>query len=114
MPPGVASFNVVVLPTHTDAVPVIAATVLIVTIVVDTQPVGSRYDIVEMPAVKPFTTPLVNPIVATPGTVLLQVPPARASASVVLVPVHIDKLPVMGATGLTVTIADILQPAAVV
>ena len=45
---------------------------------------------------------------------LLHVPPVMALLSVVIVPWQMDVVPVIDATGLTVTVAVVVQPAVVV
>jgi hypothetical protein len=58
----------------------------------------------------PVTTPVVNPTVAIPVALLLQVPPP-ASLNVVVNPEHTLKSPnIAVGSGLTVTIAVMIQP----
>jgi hypothetical protein len=107
VPPPVALDNVVVAPTQTDNVPVIAAgNEFTVTTLVAAHPVtGSVYDIVDVPAVIPETTPVPEPTVATVIVVLLHVPPLVALLNDVVDPAHTDAVPVTGAgNGLTVTV----------
>ena len=94
-----------VKPTHTFIVPVITAGKgLTVTVVVTKHPVGKVYDITEVPPDTPVTTPVPATTVATAGVALLHVPPAVASASVVVEAWHTVVVPVMTAgNGLTVT-----------
>lgn len=65
-----------------------------------------------MPADTAVAMPVVDPIVATVGAPLLHVPPGVGLLSVVVV--QKDNVPVMGASGFTVTVTDAVQPAAVV
>ncbi len=75
-PPGIASRNVVVVPTHRRVVPVMGSgNGFTVTNTVVIQPVGNVYVMVAKPSVKPETMPLVEPIGATPVLLLLHVPP---------------------------------------
>ena len=98
VPPAVASPNVVVDPTHTERVPVIAAgNGLTVTVAVREHPVGKVYDITEVPAETPVTTPVDELTVATAGVALLQVPPAVALLNVVVDPTQTDIVPVITA-----------------
>lgn len=79
--------SIVVLPVHTAIVPPIGAgRGFTVTIVVALHPAPSEYEIVVVPEITPFTTP-VEPIVATAVLLLAQLPPPR-SLSVVVVPAH--------------------------
>ena len=69
---------------------------------------------VDVPPATPVTTPVPTPIVAMPVEPEFQVPPPAASVSVVVLPWHTDNVPEIGASGVTVTTADAVQPAAVV
>jgi hypothetical protein len=111
VPPAVASVRVVVDPMQTVSVPPIAAGKgLTVTVAVTRQPVGNVYDITDVPAVTPVTTPA-PVIVATAGVALLHVPPAVASVKVVVDPTQTDNVPPIDAgNGLTVTVAVLKQP----
>ena len=101
VPPGVASANVVVKPTHTDSVPVMAAgNGFTVTMAVLIQPVGKVYVIVVVagnvdPVIIPVTSPvaLIEPI---PGRLLLHVPPGIASVNWVVCPWHTLSVPFIG------------------
>ena len=64
VPDGVASLSIVVLPAHTVAVPVIAATGFTETDVVTKQPPAMVYVIVAIPVPVPVITPFVAPIAA--------------------------------------------------
>lgn len=105
VPPPVALDNVVVDPTHTFNVPVMAAgNVLTVISKVTRHPVGKVYEIVIVPGVSPVTTPpvLMDP---TAGALLLQVPPGVVSDNGVVNPGQTVEAPVIGAgNGLTVNI----------
>ena len=103
-PPAVASDKVVVLPTHTVVVPVIAATTgsaltvtVAVTAVTQPAPLVTVYEIVEEPADTPVTTPPAL-IVATAPLDELHTPPAVASDKVVVLPAHTVVVPVIAAT----------------
>ena len=110
VPVPVASDNVVVEPTHTLCVPVIAVIGLTVTTAVDEQPVPSVYVMVEVPAIAPAITPtLASAIVALP-LLLLHVPVPVASDNVVVEPTHTLCVPVIAVIGLTVTTAVDEQP----
>lgn len=101
--PGVAP-KAVVLPTHTDAVPVIApgANDTVTTLVVK-QPVANWYVIVLVPASTPVTTPAIL-TVATAGVLLLQTPPPVELEKVVVEPTQTVGVPEMLlGNGLTVT-----------
>ena len=66
-----------------------------------------------MVAVPPDPTPLtmpVDPTVATPVLLLLQVPPELASVSTRLVPTQVGVLPVIAEIAFTVAMAVALQP----
>ena len=112
VPPALTSLRLVVEPWHTDATPNIdPGNGLTVTTAVVWQPVGNTNMIVDVPADTPVTTPLVMPIVAMPVALLLQVPGALASVSVVVSPAHTSSVPVITAgNGFTVTIAVMIHP----
>ena len=66
-----------------------------------------------LPADTPVTTPVVEPTVANPVLLLLQVPPPVISLNIVVEPVQTLAVPVMAAgNGLTVMIAVVIQPVA--
>jgi hypothetical protein len=109
LPPPVASLSVVVEPTHTIVVPVITAgNGSTVTVVVTKQPVTVIiYDMTDVPAETPVTTPVAGSTVATPGVALLHVPSSVASLSVIVEPSHTLERPVIAAgKGSIVTVAD--------
>jgi hypothetical protein len=59
----------------------------------------------------PFTTPVIDPIVAMAVAPLDQVPPGVASLRVVAAPTHTLSVPVITAGNeLTVTVVVVLQP----
>src|SRR5207248_2544157 len=92
VPPPVASARFVVLPTHTVGVPVIATGVVFtVTVAMATQ-LPNVYDITDVPALTPVTTPPAV-IVATLVVTLLHVPPPVASVSVIVEPVQTVNAP---------------------
>ncbi len=51
---------------------------------------------VEVPAATPVTIPDAEPIVATAGVLLLQVPPVVVLDNVVVAPMHVVSVPVIG------------------
>ena len=114
VPPAGGLLNVVADPMQSLRIPVIEpGSGLTVTTVVATQPGDSLYDIVEVPDDNPVTTPVVEPILARLGTLLLQVPPAVISLNVVLDPWQTVIKPVIAAGfGLTVTVSIAIQPVA--
>ena len=65
----------------------------------------------EVPAETPITIPDADPIVATDGFVLTHVPPADASVSMEILPVHALEEPVIGSTRLITLNASVdVQP----
>ena len=69
--------------------------------------------VVELPASRPLTIPLSEPIVAVPGALLVQVPPGTISESVTGIPTHAIDGPRIGpGTGLTVTVSLTAHPVA--
>lgn len=115
VPPETVLVSVVVVATHSEAVPPIADGVaLTVTIAVREQP-ETVYDIVAVPAVMPETTPVPDITDATPGLPDDHAPEGVASARVVVLPMQTERIPVIAAgTALTVTVAVVVQPALVV
>jgi hypothetical protein len=66
--------------------------------------------IIGLPAATPVTIPLLVPIVARVTLLLVHVPPAVASVSVVVKPTHTLAVPLIDAgSGLTVTTAVAIQ-----
>lgn len=64
-----------------------------------------------MPVVIPLTMPVVAPIVATAGVLLIQVPPAGLLAWAIVALMHTAEGPVMGVgMVLTVIVLVVLQP----
>ncbi len=76
VPPLVVEARVVVDPTHTDAVPVIAAGGAFTVTVVDVVQPPSVYVINTVPALTPVTTPVPPSTVALDRLLLLHAPPA--------------------------------------
>jgi hypothetical protein len=113
VPGDEASLNVVVSPTQTFIVPVIAAgCVLTVTGFIAKQPAGKVYDIFNVPVALPTATPLLAPMVANAGNWLVHVPPPIPSVIVVGTPMQRVLLPtIAGGVWLTVTNAVAEQPA---
>ena len=114
-PEAVASASVIVKPEHTVAGPVIvpatgeAFTVIFVVAIAEPQlTLVSVNVIVVVPALTPYTTPVVEPTVPTAVLLLLHVPvPPEAvkSANVIVKPLHTDVDPVIApATGDTLTV----------
>ena len=64
---------------------------------------------VVFPVAKPVAWPVDKPMEAIVGSLLVHVPPALALVKVVAKPRHIDGLPVMGLTGVTVTTSTALS-----
>jgi hypothetical protein len=87
-----------------------------VTSAVTLQPVADiLYVMRDVPVAIPDTTPVVEPMVATAVLPLIQVPPGVPSVSDDVPPIHIERLPAIGAgSGLTVTTTQREQPAPVV
>ena len=112
IPNGDESLRLVLNPTHTSAVPAIAAgSGTTVTTAVATQPVlATVYAIVSIPAVIPFTTPVEPPIVAFPLDAD-HVPPEVVSVNVVEDPTHVPRTPPIAfGSGFTVTTVVAIQP----
>src|SRR5438552_391935 len=85
VPPLMASVRVMVAPVHTVEEPEIAdGADTTVTVILVLQPVGNVYTMELVPGETPVTIPEEEPTVATPVAVLVQVPPAVASVSVVV------------------------------
>src|SRR6185436_9993955 len=104
--------NVVVNPTHTVSVPVIAGAGFTVTVAVTLHPLLSVYVIVDVPADTPVTTP---PFVMVATPVLDDVHGLTAAGvpdpvNVVVNPTHTLSVPVIAGAGFTVTVAVILHP----
>jgi hypothetical protein len=98
VPPLTAWLSEVVVPGQADKVPVMADGVAAtVTTAVATQPTPIEYVMVAVPMDMPVTIPVEDPMVATPGALLLQLPPAVASARVVVEPTQVFSVPVIGA-----------------
>lgn len=119
VPPVVMLARVVAEPEQTLMVPVSAAgSALTVIVWVVEQPPGSMYETVVVPAVVPVTTPVVEPMLAVPALLLVQVPPAVALVSEITEPAHKPKPPVgpviVAGTALTVTVAVVVHAPAVV
>ena len=104
---------IVVLPQKVPLPPAVtvAGNELTVTVAVVLQPVGIVYVIPAIPAVKPFTIPVDEPIVAVPVAPEVQEPPAEASVKLVDEPIHTAAVPVIaGGKLLTVTVNVVIQP----
>ena len=64
---------------------------------------------IDVPVVKAFTIPDIEPIVATVILLLVHDPPAEASVRVVVCPLHNEAEPLIAESAVTVTIVFILQ-----
>lgn len=106
-PPVGLVASIVMACVQTVPAPVIAVgAVLTFTVVVTEQVEGNVYVITVLPIVSPFTTPVDEPIVATPILLLLHVPPLGPVANVVELPAHTVVAPEIGAgNGLTLIVA---------
>ena len=100
-PPAGVLFSVVVEPTHVAIEPVIGVgSGFTVTVAIRIQPVPSVYVIVTVLAGAagddiPFTTPLLEPMVAIPVALLAHVPPEGRQFNVVVLFTHTDGVPVI-------------------
>lgn len=111
------SVSVIVAPVHTWLVPDIPAgnaftVTTAVLMAVQPAPLVTLYEMMEVPAVMPVTTPVV-PIPAMPALPLIQVPPGDISLRLVVAPAHTFSVPVIGATAgspFTVTTLTVVQP----
>lgn len=110
VPPGAALVSSVALPWHMVGVPPIGDIAFTVTVAVAMQPAGVVYLMIALPGPAPVTTPVDKPTVATPGDILLHVPPGVASDNVVVVPWQIILIPVIGDIGFTVRVVVAMQP----
>lgn len=112
VPPPVVLLSVVTDPAHNVAVPLIAAGAATTDVIrVAIHPVLRAYVILVVPVTRPLTTPVVPSMVATVVLLLLHVPPAVVSVSVVVPPTHTPDAPVIApGVGLTVTTAVRRQP----
>jgi len=112
-PPGIASVNGMVAPTHTVDGPLIGAGVgFTVIILVAAQP-PTVYNIVAVPAPTPVTTPVpeVPVTVATEVAELVHDPPAVASLRVMVEPMQTDDGPEIAAgAALTVIVRVTVHP----
>lgn len=109
--------SVVVLPTHSVRLPVIAdgdASTVIDR--VRRQPVDNVYVTVAAPAATPVTVPVDPPIVATVDGVIVHIPPPPVvSDNVVVAPTHTVPLPaIMPGRGFTLTSFVLKQPVALI
>jgi hypothetical protein len=112
VPPVVVLARVVVEPTHTFTVPVIAAGAAF-TVIGNTalQPPPIVYVIIAVPAPAPETMPVEAPIPAIEGALLDQVPPEVALVSGVVRPKQtLDAPEIAEGNALTVTLVTDKQP----
>ena len=105
VPPVVEEDKVVVAPTQTEVIPVIGSTTgngftetSIVAIPIHPNALTTEYEMTLVPEVIPATIPVEVSTVATVTSELLQIPAGVALASVVVLPIHTDAVPVIGAT----------------
>jgi hypothetical protein len=112
VPPMAALLSVAVAPAHIDDVPEIAGgTALTLNVIVLKQPAASVYEITTVPADRPVTTPVDEPMVPTVTLLLLHVPPLAELLSVAITPIHMVDGPEIIGGGLTiVTVIVLLQP----
>jgi hypothetical protein len=115
--PPPASVRVMVAPGHTTPGPDIGLGIGFTVSTVDvTQPPAVVYVMVvvaamPLPVTSAFTTPDVDPIVATAVLELVHVPPVTPLVRVVVAPSHSAVVPLMAVgAGFTVTIFDAVQP----
>ena len=102
VPPVGVQLRVVVSPKHTFVAPVISpGSAYTVAIVVRRQPVGSVYEITDVPAASPVRVPAAS-IVLINGEPLAHMPPKDVLLRVVVCPIHVVGVPVIVAgNGLT-------------
>jgi hypothetical protein len=111
--PVVVVLSVVVAPTQTLSVPVIAAGFgLMVTIAEVVQPVGPVATTVAVPGATPVTIPVVAPTTTVPEPgIVVHVTPVVVDERVILAPTHTLPGPVIVAGAeLTVTVETVKQP----
>ena len=104
VPPGTALLNIVVLPMHTDATPVIGATGLTVTVYVLPHP-DKESSITTIPGDIPVTMPVVAPIVAVATLVEDHAVPVKEEIKVIVLPSHTLSGPDITGRGCNTTIA---------
>lgn len=110
VPPGGVPANVITEPIQAVAGPETIGAAFTVTVTALWQPPARLYDIIEVPALNPLTTP-VGPTVATEGFELPHAPPPGVDANVTVEPAHIVSGPLIGpGVGFTVTTATMKQP----
>ena len=111
-PPGVALVHGVHVPTQTLGEPDIAdGNGFTVIVVVTKHPPPILYVMVAVPNDSPRTMPVEEPTVATVVLLLDQLPPGTEFDSVVVVPKHAIRIPVIAAgVVVTVTVTVAIQP----
>ena len=118
-PDAVASLKVIVNPEHTVAGPVMVpaagdtfTVIFVVVVTVPQETLVSVKVIIVVPALTPYTTPVVEPIVPTAMLLLLHVPvppDAEASFNVMVWPAHTEESPVIApANGDAITVTFIV------
>ena len=116
-PPGAASDNETSELTHAVVAPVIAPALgsgFTVSVVLTAhEPIV--YVIAVVPTDTPFAIPDAEPMVATAGVALVQIPPVTASDNVVLLPIQTEGKEGMIAVGVVLIVIDLvaMQPKAV-
>lgn len=108
-PEGVPVSGVEVLPTQTEAGPVMVGRLLTVTGKVPKQPVGNVYVMITLPPLTPVTTPLLL-TVALEVLELLHVPPGTDAKSAMVEPTQTVGGPVTTGLGFTVTVVVVVRP----
>jgi hypothetical protein len=98
-PPDVVLDNVVVAPSQTEVVPVMAAGVVFTVTIAVAKSSPITYDISAVPAATPVTNPVEASTVAIEASLLLQLPPDVACPKAVVLPVHTEYVPVTGVSG---------------
>ena len=112
---GVPLLSVVFVPEHIALAPLMVGGVFTVRFVVRAQPVGSTYEITEVPPETPVAVKPPGEIVATVVVALLHVPPAGLLDNVVVSPTQTIVVPaILAGSGFTVNVACAgVQPAIV-
>ena len=108
-PPVVSLLKVVVAPSHTKAMPVMAAgSAFMVSMAVLKQPAGREKVMVLVPAERPVMIPVMEPTAATDVLLLLQEAlPDNGSESMAVAPLHMPDAPRI-ALGCRFTVATVI------
>ena len=113
VPPVETSLSVILEPAATVKIPESGAGVGLTVNTIVALLVPSEYEIIQVPAVTPVTTPVEEPTVAIPVLLLLQLPPEVVSDKVLVEPTQTLAIPLMGLTTIaadTCTVCDVWQP----